>query len=184
MRRALAGLIILALSAGAGCSGTPPYQGSQPSERTAAGAPKPEGPPSWLPPYTPQQLALLKPVDHAIKVPAGRVFPDLQRFWYANNRPLASPDDAFKFTKMVATILNDSPRFYTLDEGPAEAANPIVQYGPAPPPEPEGFQIVKRGDGGIGELVRAPLQPEAKAAYDKGAAFAGASDLDGATAAF
>src|SRR6185436_1893059 len=140
--------------------------------------------PSWLPPYTPQQLALLKPLDRAIKVPAGRVFPDLKRFWYANNRPLASAEDAFKFTKMVATILNDSPRFYTLDEGPAEAANPIVQYGPPPPAEPDGLQIVKRGDGGVGELVPATLQPEAKAAFDKGAALAGKGDLDGATAAF
>src|SRR5262249_52431736 len=132
----------------------------------------------------PQQLSLLKPVDHPIQVPAVRVFPDLQRFWYANNRPLATAEDAFKFTKMVATILNDSPRFYTLDVGAPEAANPIVQYRPAPPPEPDGVETVKRGDGGVGELVRGPLSAEAKASFDKGVELAGSGDVDGAAAAF
>src|SRR5215218_4851301 len=157
MRRAFAGLMLFALTGGTGCSSAPPPPATPPADRAATGPRSPEGPPGWLPAYTPQQLALLKPVDHTIQVPAMRVFPDLKRFWYANNRPLATPEDAFKFTKMVATILNDSPRFYTLDEGPAETANPIVQYGPPPPAEPDGFQVVKRGDGGVGELVPAQL---------------------------
>src|SRR5207248_1137930 len=86
-------------------------------------------PPAWIPAYTPQQLALLTPVEHAIRVAAERVLPDLERFGYADNQPLESPVAFVGFARMVAKVLNDSPRFYTLEEAPAGTANPIVQYG-------------------------------------------------------
>ena len=82
--------------------------------------------PAWVPGYTPQQAALLAPVHHEVKTPARRVFPDLDRFGYANNRPLADPADAVKFTRMVTKVLDESPRFYSLDELPPGAANPVT----------------------------------------------------------
>jgi tetratricopeptide (TPR) repeat protein len=144
----------------------------------------PSGQPDWLPPYTPQQLALLTPVDHAIQVRAERVFPDLQRFWYANNRPLGSPEDALKLAQMTATLLHDSPRFYTLDEASPELANPIAQYGPPPPAEPDGFQITRRSQGGAGELTPAKVSDAARAAFEKGQALAAQGNLEGAIAAY
>jgi tetratricopeptide (TPR) repeat protein len=183
MRRKLAaGLLTLALGGASGCAGAPRYRAAPLA--TTAPAQGSGGLPTWLPQYTPQQLALLAPVDRAIQVPAPRVFPDLQRFWYANNRPLANVEDALKFTRMVATILNDSPRFYTLDEAPPELSNPIVQYGPLPPDEPDGFQITKRGADGMGELTPAPLSAEAKGAFEKGKTLSQKGDADGALTAY
>jgi tetratricopeptide (TPR) repeat protein len=181
-RKFAAGLMTLALSGAPGCAGAPPPRTAPPPPSEigrGAGAL-----PAWLPQYTPQQLALLAPVDHAIQVPAPRVFPDLQRFWYASNRPLANLEEALKFTRMVATILNDSPRFYTLDDAPPELSNPIVQYGPPSPDEPDGFQITRRGADGTGELTRAPLAEEARGAFEKGKALSQKGDLEGALAAY
>src|SRR5690348_2195966 len=130
---------ILALAVFAGCSAPAPRT---PAE-TPPGVSRVESAaaaPSWLPAYTPEQLALLKPADHPIQAPAARVLPDLQRFWYANNRKLGSPEDALRFTKLVAKVLNDSPRFYVLDEAAPALANTAVQYGPPAADEPDGFQ--------------------------------------------
>jgi tetratricopeptide (TPR) repeat protein len=183
MRRRLAALLTtFALSGALGCSSAPPPRAAPP--KPSAPALRSGALPAWLPKYTPQQLALLAPVEQAIKVPALRVFPDLQRFWYANNRPLADLAEALKFTRMVATILTDSPRFYTLDEAPPELSNPVVQYGPPPPEEPDGFQITKRGEGGIGELIPASLSAEAKGAFENGKALAEKGDIEGTLAAY
>jgi tetratricopeptide (TPR) repeat protein len=167
MRRVLAGLVLLALPCAVGCSAHVSL--SVPPAAPVAAPKLPADPASWLPAYSPQQLALLAPTDHPIQAPAQRVLPDLGRFWYANNRKMEQPEEAFRFTKMVATILNDSPRFYALDAAPPELANPIVQYGP-PPEEPDGFSIAKRGDDGVGELQPAPGAGEARVDFDKGAA--------------
>src|SRR5690348_1704924 len=119
-----AGLFLLCFSAG--CWGETP-----PPASPSADAPvdKPGGVPAWVPEATPEQAALLSPVQRAIKSPAPRVFPDLARFGYAPNRPLADPADAIKFTRMVTKLLSDSPRFYSLEELPPGAANPVTQYG-------------------------------------------------------
>ncbi|MEJ7731983.1 MAG: tetratricopeptide repeat protein [Polyangiaceae bacterium] len=140
--------------------------------------------PSWLPPYTAAQQALLAPVKEPIQVPARRVFPDLERFGYANNRRVADPLETVKFTRMVATVLQDSPRFYFLDKTGPENANLIAQYGPTGAPEPDGWHVVVRDESGIGRMVRAPLAPESQRAFEKGVAAQTANDLGGAAAQF
>jgi tetratricopeptide (TPR) repeat protein len=166
------GLLLVFLCAG--CSEPPP-----PASPAAPTSEKLGGVPSWVPANTPQQAALLAPVEHAVKAPAQRVFPDLDRFGYANNRPLADPADAVKFTRMVTQVLTDSARFYALGELPPGAANAVVQYGP-PPREPDGYKIVKRNDEGVGQLVPAPGAEEARAAVAQGAELLKAGDVDGA----
>ncbi len=142
-------------------------------------AERPGGVPSWVPASTPQQAALLAPSEHAIKAPATRVFPDLQRFAYANNRPLTDLEDAGKFTRMVTKVLNDSPRFYALEELPPGAANTVVQYGP-PAGEADGYKVVKRNDEGVGQLVPAAHADEARAAVAQASELLKGGDVEGA----
>jgi tetratricopeptide (TPR) repeat protein len=177
MRRALAaGLMMLALGGEAGC-------GSAPRPPSVTAAAKPRAPadkgaiPPWLPAYSAEQLALLKPIDRPIQVPARRVFPDLARFWYANNRPLTSPTEALTFGRMIEKVMTDSPRFYTLDEGPEEVANFTAQYGPDAPKEPDGFRIARRAEGSAGELVAAKVTEAARTAFDRGQALVKKGDL-------
>jgi tetratricopeptide (TPR) repeat protein len=165
MRGSLPTVLLLLLALPAGCWAEPPVPespGAGPRSESAAGVP------AWVPGYTPQQAVLLTPPNHEVKAPAQRVFPDLERFGYANNRPLAADADAVKFTRMVNKILNDSARFYALDELPPGAANPITQYGPLPE-EPDGFRVVKRDAEGLGELVPAPGADEARELVARGA---------------
>ncbi len=187
MRRAIAAFLFLALPGlpvATGCAGHTPPDASSPT--TPVPAPKQAGAggaPTWLPAYTAQQQALLAPVDHPIQTPAARVFPDLERFWYANNQRLDGPDEAFKFTRMVATVLNDSPRFYALDAAPGDVENAVVQYGP-PAVEPDGWSFARRGPTGVGELNAAPGAAEARVDFDRGAAFAARGEAGPAVAAF
>src|SRR5689334_5861410 len=69
----------------------------------------PEGPPAWLPPYTEAQLALLAPSDTPIRVPARRVFPDLDHFVYSDEVMLTDPRDAVRVTQLVAEAVERSP---------------------------------------------------------------------------
>jgi tetratricopeptide (TPR) repeat protein len=171
------GLLVALLS---GCAADQPAPAAPQAEAPAA---RPGGVPAWVPAYTPQQTALLAPVERAIKAPAQRVFPALDRFGYANNRPLANTDDAVKFTRMVTKVLNDSARFYSLEELPSGAANGVAQYGP-PPAEPDGFKIVKRNGEGLGELVPAPGAEEALAAVTQGTGLLKAGNAEGAIEAY
>jgi tetratricopeptide (TPR) repeat protein len=147
--------VLCALPSLAGCGFD-----AQPPASPASEAPPAGRVPSWVPALSSAQTALLAPVKRAVKSPAARVFPDLERFGYANNRPLARDEDAIKFTRMVTQVLNDSPRFYVLGDLPAGAANPIVQYGPIPG-EPDGLSIVAWSADGVGRLVPAPGAAEA-----------------------
>ena len=184
MRRAIAAFLLLALVAlpdVTGCAAPRPLEASSP-----AAPPKPPGAggvPAWLPAYTAQQQALLAPVSHPIQTPAERVFPDLERFWYANNRRLDEPEDALKFTRMVATILSDSPRFYALDAVPGDVENTSAQYGP-PAVEPDGWSFARRGPNGVGELNAAPGAAEARVDFETGAALAARGEAAAAVAAF
>jgi tetratricopeptide (TPR) repeat protein len=171
------GLLLVLLS---GCWADPPAPATPQAE---AAREKPGGVPAWVPAFTPQQAALLAPVERAIKAPAQRVFPDLDRFGYANNRPLASPDDAVKFTRMVTKVLNDSARFYALEALPPGAANPIAQYGP-PPAEPDGFKVARRNGDGVAELVPAAGAQEALAAVLQGTGLIKAGNVEGAIEAY
>jgi len=141
------------------------------------------GAPTWLPAYTAQQMALLAPVDHPIQTPAARVFPDFERFWYANNRRLADPEDALKLTRMVASILNDSPRFYAIDAVSGDVENRALQYGPKAV-EPDGWSFARRGPNGVGELFAAPGAAEARGDFERGAALSARGEAGAAVAAF
>lgn len=185
MRRAVAALIFLSIPGAIGCAGPRPPDPT--STAAAAQAAKlagaPGSAPAWLPAYSSAQLALLAPVDHPIPTPSPRVFPDLERFWYANNRKLEEPEDALKFTRMVATILSDSPRFYALDAVSGKVENVVVQYGPAGT-EPDGWSVARRGANGVGELQGAPGAAEARGDFDRGEALASRGDAVGAIAAY
>ena len=185
MRRAAAALIFLTIPAAMGCAGQRPHDPAAPNTvGHAAKVPAAAGGANaWLPAYSSAQLALLAPVDHPITTPAERVVPDLQRFWYANNRKLEEPDDALKLTRMVATILSDSPRFYALDAVAGRVENFAMQYGP-PGVDPDGWSVARRGANGVGELATAPGAAEAREAFDRGEALAQKGDLAGAIAAF
>jgi tetratricopeptide (TPR) repeat protein len=185
MRRAVAALIFLTIPGAMGCAGRSPQPPIPPNAAAqAAKVPTPPGgTPAWLPAYTAAQLALLAPVDHPIPTPAERVFPDLERFWYANNRRLDEPEDALKFTRMVATILSDSPRFYALDAVTGRVENAAMQYGP-PGIEPDGWSVARRGANGVGELAVAPGAAEARGDFDRGQALAIKGDAAGAIAAY
>jgi tetratricopeptide (TPR) repeat protein len=171
--------ILLVLAPLAGCEPQPARDPSAPSPEPPARVPDT----SWVPAYTPQQQALLTPGDHAVQARATRVLPDLDRFGYADNRPLVNQEAAVKFTAMVTKVLNDSPRFYALAEAPPGTANTIVQYGP-PPSEPDGYKVLERRSGGLGELVAAYNAKEAIAAVEQGDRLAGEGDLPGAVEAY
>lgn len=184
MRRAVAALILLVIPGLTGCVGSRPLGPASPNGATP-GVKQPAisaGAAAWIPAYSPAQLALLAPTEHAIQTPATRVVPDLERFWYANNRKLEEPEDALKFTRMVATILSDSPRFYALDAVAGDVENASMQYGPKGI-EPDGWSVARRGANGVGELAVAPGAAEARGDFDRGQALAAKGDAAGAIAA-
>lgn len=174
-----AALVLLPAAVGIGCSGAA-AGGLGPVARS----PGQEGTPGWVPPSTPAQLALLKPPEVPIQLPATRVFPDLTRFGYASEHRMEEPEEGLRFTRMVVSILTDSPRYYVIEEVGPELANTVAQYGPAGPAEPDPWQTVRRGSRGVGELVQAPLDAAARGAYAKGEARLRANDVAGARAAF
>lgn len=174
----LAALVALGIG-GAGCSG-----GVAARPGAVAGSPGRSSPPSWVPAYSPEQLALLEPPDVPIQLPARRVYPDLARFGYANDHRMEEPEESLRFTKMVVTVLTDSPRFYVLKEVRPELANTVVQYGPAGPVEPDEWHTLRRDRDGIGTLVKAPLAAEGREAQTRGEALLGSGDTAGARAAF
>jgi tetratricopeptide (TPR) repeat protein len=156
-----------------GCWGAGPV--SPDTERPVPAEAPPGAAPAWVPALTAAQKALLKPVDRPLKVRAERVFPDLTRFGYMPSRPLGSADDALRYTRLVAQVLRDSPRFYTLEEAPASAANLVAQYGPAGE-EPDGFMVVTRGEEeGLVGMAPAAGAEEARAAIASAQKQAGGS---------
>lgn len=167
---------VLSLVVAAGC---------RPAREAPLPAMPPAPPNAWaaLADYTPEQMALLAPVKHAVAVPAERVLPDLARFGYAGSRKLTSPDEPLKFTRLVASVLRASPRFYSLDTARPSLANPIVQYGPRAG-EADGFKVTRRAAEGAGELVSAEVTDDAKAAYDRGEKLSLAGDFAGAADAY
>lgn len=142
------------------------------------------GRPDWLPAYTADQEALLTPGDTPVVVPARRTFPDLERFGYSNNRLLRDPRESLKFTRMVAQVLQDSPRLYSMTEIEPALENPIAQYGPPGPDEADAWYVAQFDEHGLGSLARAPVSDEAAAAYEEGTAAHEAEDYAAAAAAF
>ncbi len=174
----LAALAFLPAASGIGCGG------GAPALTPVARSPGRGALPPWLPPYTAAQLALLEPADGPISLPAARVFPDLERFGYASDHRMEEPEEGLRFTRMVVSILTDSPRSYVMAEVRPELANTVAQYGPAGPAEPDPWETVRRDEGGIGRLVRAPIDVFARGACAQGEARLSANDAAGARAAF
>jgi tetratricopeptide (TPR) repeat protein len=175
------GLILLAFTSGC-WGGRSSKRATGPEEPSPAATPRGQETPPWVPALTAEQRALLTPSKRAVQTPAPRVFPDLSRFGYMPSRTLKSPDDALKFAKMVTQVLRDSPRLYALGEAPAEVANLIAQYGPAPT-EPDGFAIARRGQSGVVELSPAPGADMAKSSISQGESRLQGGDVAGAIAA-
>lgn len=181
MRAAAAAILVCLATLGlGGCSGGKPRPKAGPVAEGAVQVATPE----WLPPYTPAQQALLRPVTTPIQIPAQRIFPDLTRFGYADDRRIEDLHESMKFTRMVAKVLQDSPRFYELEHAPAEVANLVAQYGPPGSDEADGWYVVRRDASGVGSLVQADLSAAARADYERGTALGLKGDLQGAVAAF
>lgn len=131
-------------------------------------APAAESLPAWLSPYSSAQLELLSPVEHDIDVAAPRVFPDLERFGYSDNRPLLDPRRSIRLAALVQDVLEQSPRYYVVGVAPSALANTIAQYGPAPSGEPDPWLVTRRDERGVGELARPSLDGEARRQYEEG----------------
>ncbi|NUP09277.1 MAG: tetratricopeptide repeat protein [Polyangiaceae bacterium] len=129
---------------------------------------KPGTVPSWLPAYSREQLALLEPGNEPVPVPALRTYPDPALFRYSHDRVLSDPRDAMRTTKLVADIVSESPRTYTVTEATPRIANDVAQYGPPPAREPDIWLVAKRDPAGRLQLVSAEVSKEAKEAYDEG----------------
>lgn len=163
----------------AGCWDNP-QPAAPPSEPGAMPAASPA--PPWLPQLTPAQEALRRPVEKKLQATASRVYPDLSRFGYAPPRPLANAEEALRYTRLVTQVLNDSPRFYTLGEAPAELSNLAAQYGP-PAEDPDGFKVAVR-KGPVLELSLAPEAATARGLLLRGDKQAQAGDQPGALATY
>ncbi|MBK6515156.1 MAG: hypothetical protein IPG04_13780 [Polyangiaceae bacterium] len=147
----VAGLFLL------GCAST----GARPAAPSSSSAP------AWLPPYTPEQLSLLEPGQEAAPVAATRTYPDLVMFRYSHDRLLEDPRDAMRTTKLIADLVSESPRSYTVAETPPRIANDIAQYGPPPKREPDGWVVATRDPEGRLQLAPVSAPKEARAAFDE-----------------
>lgn len=178
--RAIVAAALLALGLGGiGCSSGPAMRPG-PVAKSPGGA----ATPSWIPAYTPEQRALLEPPDTPIKTPAVRVFPDLARFGYAADHRMEELEESLRFTRMVVTVLTDSPRLYVLKEARPELANTVAQYGPAGPAEPDEWRVLRRDGRGAGHLVEAPLGDAVRDLCARGDSLLAGGDAAGARAAF
>ena len=124
------------------------------------------GVPSWLPAYSADQQLLLRPGTQPVAVPASRVYPNLERFGYANDRQLADPREAVHVTQMVAEVVEKSPRQYALLESKPEQANWVAQYGPPGDDEPDGWKIAAVDPQGEAHLLPSQVSSDAREKYD------------------
>jgi Flp pilus assembly protein TadD len=113
---------------------------------------------------------LLEPSSDRVNVRARRTFPDTDSFRYGRDRLLEDPRDAMRVTKMVAEIVERSPRFYAIADARADIANLVAQYGPPGTDEPDAWMLAHKDETGAVHLAKAPLGAEARAAYVEGAA--------------
>jgi tetratricopeptide (TPR) repeat protein len=140
MRRAA--LVLALLGACAACSET-----AQPA-RSPAPQTRVYTHPAWLPPYDAGQQALLAAVPRvAVDELAAPVYPDLERFTYEPSRPFVR-EQAKALAARIQQRLETSPRLYSLQLAEGSLANPIAQYGPPPPSEPDPWvRTVRTSDG-------------------------------------
>ncbi|EYF06424.1 tetratricopeptide repeat protein [Chondromyces apiculatus] len=140
--------------------------------------------PSWVPPYTAAQQALLTPPDTPLQARAPRVFPDLTRFGYAGDHRMEDPEESLHFTRMVVTVIDESPRLYVIMEAAPELSNTVIQYGPTGPQESDEWQLLQRDDHGVGRLSPVPDGTKIRAAHTRGEDLLRAGNATAARAAF
>jgi tetratricopeptide (TPR) repeat protein len=159
MRRAVAAGILAAAAMCSGCSAgsaIAPPPAVAPSNNGSA--------PAWLPPYSAAQLALLKPTEAAIAVPAERVFPRLGAFEYVQDKPV-DVRRALSVASLVANVLEKSPRLYLFHSGMRpELENVVALYGPEAPIEPDPWERIRSDEAGDTVFVRAPAEDPAREA--------------------
>ena len=141
--------------------------------------------PAWLPAYSAAQRALLAPVETPIQVPAERVYPDLHRFQYAGPARLEDLRRTLRFSSLIVTVIDKSPRLYSLDDAAPELANLVAQYGPPPAAEPDPWQKAEevRKDRAL-TLTEVKLSEQTKASLATARAKRDAGDSKAAAEAF
>jgi tetratricopeptide (TPR) repeat protein len=137
-----------------------------------------------LPPYSAAQLALLEPGAEPVLVRAERRFPDTRTFLYAEDRVLEDPRDAMRVTRMVAEIVERSPRYYAITDAKRDIANDVAQYGPPGNHEPNPWLVAHKDAEGRVALAIAPVTQEARDAYERGERALKEGRADEATTAF
>jgi tetratricopeptide (TPR) repeat protein len=78
----------------------------------------------------------------------------LDDFLHGIERRLEDPRDALEVTRLVAELIERSPRSYALSDAPPELANLVAQYGPSPAPEQDLWAQARRDAFGDVHLVR------------------------------
>jgi tetratricopeptide (TPR) repeat protein len=140
---------------------------STPEEPAPADAARP---PTWLPPYTAAQRALLEPGSDPVPVPARRTYPATGAFRHAKDRVLSDPRDAMRITRMVAEIVEQSPRIYAIANAGPDVANTVAQYGPPGGDAPDGWALAYKDPTGDILLAPAPVSGDAKREHESGLA--------------
>ena len=141
----------------------PPAEDAETVDADTPSAP----PPPWLTAYDAGQAALLTPANHPVRRAAARTYPDLSRFGYAPAQKLADLKDVLLLVRDIASVVEESPRYYAFADAPPELGNLVAQYGPKAADEPNGAERVTFGPDGIGTLTVVELGPEVRAAYEK-----------------
>jgi tetratricopeptide (TPR) repeat protein len=163
MRARRSVLALVAALGVAGCAASP-----GPTWGPTGNAPAEAAAPTWLPPYTPEQIALLVPSREPVPVPAHRTYPDPASFRHARDRQLEDPREAMQVTRMVAEVVDRSPRMYAIADAGPDVANLIAQYGPAASGAPDPWMSSVRDPGGVVRLVKEPVSDVARASFDEG----------------
>lgn len=171
------GWLALSVAATAACSATP-------GNPAAIPPPKPGTIPAWLPAYSPQQLALLEPGGEQVVVPAARTYPDPSVFQYSPDVTMSDPREAMRATKIVADLVSESPRLYTVTVGDPTLVNVVAQYGPPPKDEPDPWLLGTKDVAGRMYLIRAKVFDDARDDFEDGVEAADRGDYAEATKQF
>jgi len=140
--------------------------------------------PSWLPDYSPAQEALLAPSRTPVAVPARPTYPALDDFLHGVERRLEDPRDALEVTRLVAELIERSPRSYALSDAPPELANLVAQYGPTPSAEQDLWAQARRDASGEVRLVHIEAPAGVHEALAEGARTEALGDDDAAGRAY
>src|SRR5690606_27978529 len=141
--------------------------------------------PAWLPAYSPEQEQLLSaPAPAPVGAPAAHVYPLLDHFAFADH-PGFKAERAEAARLRVDQVISASPLLYVTGDLPdPSAANPIAQYGPVAPAEPDPWVRAVSNPGGKLSLIWATPHPGADASIDAANAALARRDLASAESQF